>query len=135
MRQPPNVRRSFTDADAANLYLYMLRTLTISNARKEHDKIVDECRERRTPRRIKNLNGRVTLFALEDGAEVFADPQDQEGIAWGVNDPKTGAALLRGRRLTGGSDVEFPTAKQTGLLSSTNASVFAIPSGQHAYVQ
>ena len=48
---------------------------------------------------------RVTLRAPEDGAEVFAEPQGQEGIAWGVNDPKTGAALLRGRRLVDGSDV------------------------------
>jgi hypothetical protein len=61
MRQPPNVRRRFTDTDAANLYLYILRTLSVSNARKEHDKIVDECRERRTPRRIKNLNGNMTV--------------------------------------------------------------------------
>ena len=47
---------------------------------------------------------RVTFFAPDDGAEVFAEPQPPDGIAWGVNDPKTGAALLRGRRLADGSD-------------------------------
>ena len=47
---------------------------------------------------------RVTLHTPEDGAEVFAEPSEPEGIAWGVNDPKTGDALLRGRRLSDGSD-------------------------------
>jgi hypothetical protein len=49
-------------------------------------------------------NARVSLRAHEDGAKIFAEPQPPDGIAWGVNDPKTGAALLRGRRLPDGSD-------------------------------
>jgi hypothetical protein len=51
--------------------------------------------------------GRFALRAHEDGAEVFAEPQGPESIVWGVNDPKTGAALLRGRRLIDGSDAEI----------------------------
>ena len=47
---------------------------------------------------------RVTLRAPEDGARIWAEPQG-EGVAWGVDDPKTGEALLRGRRLWDGSDV------------------------------
>ncbi len=50
---------------------------------------------------------RSTLRAPEDGAEVFAEPHNQEGVMWGVNDPITGEALLRGRRLVDGSDAEI----------------------------
>jgi hypothetical protein len=60
MRQPPKVRQRLDDGDAINLYLYMLKTLAVHDARKEHDRIVHECRERRTPRRIKGLNGDMT---------------------------------------------------------------------------
>lgn len=52
-------------------------------------------------------SGRATLLAHEDGAEVFAEPQVPDGIAWGVNDPKTGNPLLRGLRLVDGSDTEI----------------------------
>ena len=51
--------------------------------------------------------GRFTLRAHEDGAEVFAEPQGADGIVWGVNDPKTGNPLLRGRRQVDGSDGEI----------------------------
>ena len=45
------------------------------------------------------------MLRAPDGAEVFAEPQ-AAGIAWGVNHPETGEALLRGRRLADGSDIE-----------------------------
>ncbi len=60
MRKPPK-RQRFDDRDAIEWYMFLLKTVAVCDARKEHDAIMNECRERRTPRRIRGLNGDMTV--------------------------------------------------------------------------
>ena len=53
MRQP-RISDNFTDRDAIILYLWVLRLNAIS----DHHKLVEECRENRTPRWTKGLDGK-----------------------------------------------------------------------------
>jgi hypothetical protein len=61
MRRPPKAGQNLDDRYVIKTYLYFLHVLSVCDARKEHDRIVQECREHRTPRRIKGLNGDMTV--------------------------------------------------------------------------